>query len=341
MNVYFRADVSRAIGTGHLVRCRSLARELARKGHTATFLVKQSEAHWEQRGGDAFPTRELDEDERVGGRALVDTLVEGPNPVLVTDTESGYYADAVFQKEAVSRGLGLVRFAFRPLPFEYAQIVLNPNFLAPRQTYNHGATTTLLLGLRYCLIAGSFLKAGQPAAEVPTSAGTRLLLAFGGADHQNLSLRVYRLLQNSFRSIAIVVGPLYEHRQELEAAASQESGHRVFFNTARMPEIMANVNLAITSCGSTLWELCFMGVPRIAVSTSDRERVTGEGLEAERLAVYAGHHDAADLEERLLRELEAILGNPDRTLAQIALGQELVDGRGLERVVSELQKKFS
>ena len=45
MRVVFRADASLEIGTGHLMRCMTLADELCRRGATATFLCREQPGH--------------------------------------------------------------------------------------------------------------------------------------------------------------------------------------------------------------------------------------------------------------------------------------------------------
>ena len=340
MNVFFRVDVGVAVGTGHAVRCRLVAQALVARGHTACFLVKAEEAGYFEHFAGAIPVLPLDDDETLAGQPLLERLLEVARPVLVTDTESPFYNDENFQKRVTETGLGLVRIAFRPLPFEYAHIVLNSNYLAPRHTYHCSRDTKLLLGLKYGLLNDSFSGMLQAGGRPPTPGSLRLLLTFGGADHKNLALRVYRLFKNTVPRIDIVAGPLCEQRAELEAACADDPGHRFVFNTNQMPEVMREANLAITSCGSTLWELCYMGVPRIAVSSSAREKITGEGVGADGLAAYAGHYDEPDLESRIQQQFRMLLANPERIRKQIALGQEQVDGRGLERFVNELETVF-
>ena len=45
MRVVFRVDASLEIGTGHLMRCMTLADELRRRGTTATFLCRELPGH--------------------------------------------------------------------------------------------------------------------------------------------------------------------------------------------------------------------------------------------------------------------------------------------------------
>ena len=39
-NILFRCDASSNMGSGHVIRCRTLARQLVKKGHQALFICR-------------------------------------------------------------------------------------------------------------------------------------------------------------------------------------------------------------------------------------------------------------------------------------------------------------
>ncbi len=98
---------------------------------------------------------------------------------------------------------------------------------------------------------------------------------------------------------------------------------------------MTWADLAVTSGGSTVWELARTGCPAIVVETAPAEPLLVSGLD--RIGLFdrlgpAGELDDAVLQSAIERRLH------DRTWRSdmARRGRELVDGQGADRVVSAL-----
>ena len=132
-------------------------------------------------------------------------------------------------------------------------------------------------GHKYVCLAEHYLL----ASPVPfRERAETLLITFGGIDENNLTLRtckaLLKALHNKLKRVDIVVGPGFEHRQELEEFLQllDKKARKlvcVHDSVANMARIIRDADIAVTSNGRTVYELAAMGVPAICISQNDRE----------------------------------------------------------------------
>jgi UDP-2,4-diacetamido-2,4,6-trideoxy-beta-L-altropyranose hydrolase len=346
--VFFRADADRLIGTGHIARCRCLARGLMKQGVPSSFLM----------AGAASPVTESLE--REGFEVL--TLPEGPSGeagalaaiilasgadrrLLIVDSPRTSFYSGDFQEGIRSRGVRLMMIVFRSEGHFAADAVHNQNLLALEESYSAEAHTRLLLGPRYVILDERFSRLRGSRSNPPTGDADTLFLFFGGADASNLTMRVLRSLASlgePLRRVVTVVGPLHGRTDEISAFARENPGLPVdlHVDTPGMPELMAEADIAVTSGGLTIWELACLGVPNVVISTSERERIHTPLLERRGGCLYLGHQDAVT-EPSIREAVSGLIGNPARRAEMARAGRKLVDGRGTERVIEQVMDLLS
>jgi spore coat polysaccharide biosynthesis predicted glycosyltransferase SpsG len=208
-----------------------------------------------------------------------------------------------------------------------ATVVLNQNLHASNLTYRLNPGTRLLTG-----------RSDWPLRETPDVA-RRLMVTFGGADPARLTRRALealcRSVPDAFRVTAIV-GPINPDLPALVALAGMERGRiELRHNVTDMAGLLAQTDLALSSGGSTVWELARMGVPSLIVETAAAEPMLVEGLAAIGLFRPLGAPDRLTDDVLLAALLGAAGDRPWRT-RMAELGRSIVDGHGAERVVSEI-----
>ena len=95
-----------------------------------------------------------------------------------------------------------------------------------------------------------------------------------------------------------------------------------------MPALMSNVDVAVSAAGSTVWELCCMGVPMALIA----EEVNQAAVVVQAVHSGAAMHVASPGGEEIRGVLGTMLGDPGRLATMAAAGQALVDGQGAVRV---------
>jgi len=337
-----RADANAEMGTGHLMRCLALAQAWKDAGGGATFITACE--------GEALLQRLREEkfDVHVLGHSHPDSsdwdytkniLAAYPSAWVVLD---GYHFNEVYQqrvKEAEHRLLVIDDMAH--LKHYYADIVLNQNLHAEQLHYSCEPYTRLLLGTRYVLLRREFLGWKDWRRDIPEVA-RRVLVTLGGGDPENYTLKVIQALQKvdvSGLEATVVIGASNPHADVLEAAIGQSRiPIHLSPNARNMPELMAWADLAVSAGGSTVWELAFMGVPTIALVLADNQQYIVRELNRAGITLDLGWctgMSSVDIGAAFM-QLSRALGV---RMEMIQRGQQLVDGRGGQRVISAMVAK--
>jgi UDP-2,4-diacetamido-2,4,6-trideoxy-beta-L-altropyranose hydrolase len=337
-----RADASAQIGTGHVMRCLALAQAWQARGGTAHFVCNA-----------ALPPLLA---ERLRNEGATVTLLDVPSGSAADATATaaladdraahwvaidGYHFDAAYQRRLADAGRQTLFLDDHGHAAHYsADLVLNQNAYAQAETYaQRDPHTRLLLGCKYALLRSEFWpwrgRQRQIAPEV-----RRVLVTLGGADPENVTLRVIRAFEQIRQpelELTVIVGASNPHHAALaDAAAHSPHTVRLLRNVTDMPALMAEADLAVTASGSTCWELLFMGLPALLIEIADNQRPVAQSLAELDVGVRLGWHTDLDV-ERMHAAFAGLLHDPARRQAMAAYGQQLVDGYGGARVVQQLR----
>ena len=166
----------------------------------------------------------------------------------------------------------------------------------------------------------------------------RVFISFGGADPQNYSDRLLRIISKpEYASIqfAVVLGRAKEHRDELLSYNQYES-IKVFCDVSNMPELMAGCDIGITSRGRTGYELCMLGIPTIAMAQNHREEKHGFVCD-ENGFTYLGLDPEDEIIEAELKKYLAMPQKSRQRLQNRLLSFDLRNGRNrVMRLINSL-----
>lgn len=344
----FRADATTRMGTGHIMRCVALAQAWRDNGGEVTFLSR-CENHalcqriYKEGFGFVFVERpHPDPDDLQQALGLLrDNHGQGDTPCFVLD---GYHFDPDYQKSIRSAGgKSLVIDDCHHLSHYHADILLNQNTYAPEIKYQTGPDTVLLLGTRYVLLRSEFSAYQDFERRIPERA-SRVLVTLGGADPDNATLTVLRGLAHADvpgLEARIVIGPANPHASILEdETAGLGFPAELLSSVEDMPGLMAWADIAVSAAGSTSWELCFMGVPFLAVVLADNQEGIAQGLDKRGAAVNLGRADSLGARD-VARAVKGLCLDFVRRGEMSRNGRALVDGCGAERAVMHLRdEKF-
>ena len=339
MNLLIRADGDARMGTGHLMRCLALAQAWRDAGGAVTFRTAceiplllarlwAEGAAVERVEGEPGGLRDADHTREAARRLGAEWVVL-----------DGYHFGAEFQSR--------VRPSARVLAFDdyghagryTADVVLNQNLHADEGLYrDREAHTRLLLGTRHALLRREFAGQTEPIGSVP-DVGREVLVTLGGADPDNVTLKVIRALAGvrveGLRA-TVVVGGGNPHREELEAAARASPAEvEVRVNVTDLAALMRRADAAVAAGGSTSWELARLGLPSLVLVLADNQEAVAASLDAAGVARSLGWGHAVT-EGQLAAALTDLLRDPAARAEMARRGRELVDGNGARRVVAEM-----
>ena len=296
LSVVFRADASLQIGTGHVMRCLTLADALRERGARCNFVCRPHQGHLlaliAQRGHQAVALPELQEgtqpnlngtaharwlgtdwttDAQDTQQALSAHTDGQPIDWLVVDH---YSLDARWEealRSQVKRIMVIDDLADRP---HACDLLLDQNLGRSAQDYGgllKGQPFTLI-GPEYALQRPEFvaLRAQSLARRQSNPQLRRLLITMGGVDKDNATGQVLAALQscnlpNDLR-VNVVMGPHSPWLSEVQAQAAQMPWHtEVLVGVDNMAQLMAESDLAIGAAGGTAWERCSLGLASLVL----------------------------------------------------------------------------
>lgn len=360
MLVIFRVDASLDIGSGHVMRCLTLAAALREVEADCRFLCREHSGHLAS---------------VIHDRGFACTLLPAPSASFAGATDDGYAAwlgvdaatdadqcVAFLAREPVADWLVVDHYALgadweqRMRP--YCRHLLAIDDLAGRPhdcdlllDQNLGRTTadyagrvpaaaTVLAGSGYALLRPEFALA-RPASVQRRVSGhlDSLMVTMGGVDLGNVTSVVLKLLPDcplpSGCRITVVMGATAPWLAQVRAlAAGLPWSCDVLVNVTDMASLTAACDIAIGAAGSTAWERCCLGVPSAIVVLADNQQPIADALGAAGACWLLG--GPLDLD----RTLPAVLGaaaNSCQLGAMAETAATIVDGLGTARVVSYMR----
>ena len=359
MKVAIRVDASVRIGFGHLMRCRTLALELAARGAEVFFLCREHKGHgidllradgftvYPLSAPDTEPASDTDYAGWLGVSVLADAadtakFLPGPMDWVVVDH---YGLDAQWEsalRPLADRVLVIDDLANRP---HDCDLLLDQNYAGPAKDRYDGRVPgecTQLLGPEFALLHPAF-REQRLAAKNRIASGSRVervFVFFGGTDPDDLTGRTLEALRHpslAHLEVDLVVGANYPHRTTLKQQVAHHGRATLHDPRPHLADLMAAADLALGAGGATTWERCCLGLPSLVVSVAENQRPACEALAADGIIDYLGtaREVTADL---LGSHLLALVHDPSPLAVMPAAGHRLVDGKGSGRVVEALHQ---
>jgi spore coat polysaccharide biosynthesis predicted glycosyltransferase SpsG len=314
------------VGLGHAHRTLALAHELVH--HDVAFLCTADSALAHQVvSSHHFPST-LAPDRDLA--AVV--LREKPHLVVndILDTDLGYV------RKLKDAGLAVVNFEDAGPGAAEADLVINALYDEVR--WPHVRT-----GIDYACLRDEFIHLPRSRESIAPEP-RELLIAFGGTDEGNLTVRVLRAVAgNAHRRgmhVSVVTGPGYLHLTALvELAAELSEGLVELAHDTRCISLyMARADLAICSGGRTTLELASLAVPTIVLCQNERE-TTHIFAGAEQGFVNLGLHTRVPT-EAIRKAFDELAGSHARRQDLSARMRALPLLKGKQRVVRLLLEQL-
>ena len=336
------------IGSGHVMRCLTLADALSELGNKVVFICKDHNSnlinkiinsgyevkvisvslsndvnsqltHAEWLGG----TQEEDADKTLAAIELFDV------DWMIVDH---YAIDEFWHKRIrphVKRTFVIDDLGDRK---HHCDILLDQNLGATLEKYQDivPENCELLLGPQYALLRPEFAQWRNKTIErrrhvkIPKN----ILVSLGGVDSQNITTNVINELSKlsilADVEVNVVLGSQSPHINAVEIAAQKALLKvNVHVDSIRMAELMSQADLAIGSSGSSSWERCALGLPAINFVIAENQIGIALALESAEAAITIRGED----------ELSSKLNIAIQNLKKMSIEASLIcDGSGVKRV---------
>lgn len=366
MKVIFRVDASLEIGTGHVMRCLTLASALLARGAHCQFICRAHEGNLidfiRQRGFrvhtlPVLPANACAADpvltspanaELAHGHWLGTTQAQDAQacaPMLAAELPNWlivdhYALDARWEQALAPycrRLMVIDDLADRP---HICDLLLDQTLRRETADYRPlvPAPCQLLCGSSYALLRPEFAALRLYSLQRRAQPQLRnLLITMGGVDKDNVTSQVLIALCESpvppNCQITVVMGATAPWLAQVQQLAQDMPWHtRVLVSVSNMARLMADSDLAIGAAGATSWERCCLGLPSIMLVLASNQQTVAQALEREEAArIILCAQDLPGLFRELLEQPAA--------LKAMSLGAaKIVDGQGLMSIVDVLER---
>lgn len=322
MKVLVRCDASAVIGSGHVMRCLTLADFLSSRGARIFFVCRELPGDLTHLiEGKGYPVHRI--------TLRTPGWEEDAERSAVFATEAGigfdwlivdhYQLDARYERRM--RRLGVKILAIDDLadrPHD-CDLLLDQNLHKNMELRYQGllpAQCLPLLGPRYALLRPEFFEA-RLKLRPRRGELKRILVSFGGADPTNETAKVIaalELLETGAPALDVVVGSANLDAASVQAACAARKDWSFHNQADNMAELMSRADLALGGGGGTTWERCFLGLPSLTVVVADNQREPTEAVAAKGATWNLGWH--SDVTPQLMAQWIARLQKDPELLAE-------------------------
>ena len=355
--IVFRCDASIQIGTGHVMRCLTLANEMAQQGAECIFICRRHHGNL------------IEEIQQHGYKVYSlplenDLYIETNNKTVLAHADwlaSTQHRDAELSISIVkaiqpdwlivdhysldeSWEKGLQPYCKKIMVIDDladrkhdCDILLDQNFGRDPQDYAAyvNEDCELLCGSNYALLRPEFAQWRSYSLERRQhNKLASILINLGGVDKDNITTKILKVLQTKSLpdhcSITIVMGSTSPWIEAVkQQAAIMQWRTVVKVGVDNMAELMANSNLAIGAAGSTSWERCCLGLPTIILVLADNQQVIANALEGVGAALT---FDITMLEAEPLAFAQGIESVAPKMREMSKTASKVTDGLGASRL---------
>lgn len=337
--ILIRADGGREIGSGHIMRCLSVAGALRERGKEVLFvLADDAAAGLLTERGQQF--RILHTDYRKPEEELPAflPLLERYRPELFLGDSYFMTAEYLEQVGRYTKTAYMDDMCAFPCPVD---VLINYNIYGEQLPYRKQAlprNRAFLLGCAYAPLRTEFRNVNYFIRKNAEN----VLITTGGSDTYNLAGQILEaaLADTGAGKLHyhVVSGAFNRYLPKLQKIEKTHDRVQIHQNVHNMAELMEQCDIVVTAGGSTMYELCAVGLPIVCFSFADNQERLVETFIEKGLACYGGNYlkEKEELSKQVVEHIRLLAES--KTLREDYSRQEkkLVDGKGAERLAQRL-----
>ena len=362
-DIWIRTDGNEKIATGHLMRCLSIARACAMQKKQVVFLTADTQSETLLRERFDFPLefniqclhsdyQDMDQELPTLRRIIQKSrtpaersLSKNKSWILV----DSYYVTASYL-EALKE-LGQVAYLDDLVSFPYpADCIVNYDILKNSKPDCYNMAALCLLGADYAPLRLQF----QNVTYTVRQHIKHILISTGGTDpfqmtekllqnilaHPQQKTESNRLSESALSNYHyhIITSCLNSRYDMLINLSSMHPNIHIYENVQDMASLMAQCDLAVSAGGTTLYELCAVGVPTISFAMTDNQLSAVQTFASSDIIPYAGdiRIDIDGVLDVICRFLEEKEMPYSKRLELSNKMRSFVDGYGASRIAETL-----
>ncbi|AEG59495.1 UDP-2,4-diacetamido-2,4,6-trideoxy-beta-L-altropyranose hydrolase [Desulforamulus ruminis] len=334
MKILIRTDSSYQIGSGHVMRCLTLAEALREEGNDVCFISRDLPGNLndfiKEKGFKVYrlpyakeQSKDLIKITRHSHWLGVHWKVDAQQTIEILSKEGldidwividHYSLDKLYEinlRPFVKKIMIIDDLADRP---HECDMLLDQNYYKNMSNRYKGLipdNCITLLGPKYALLRPEFVRARRKLKN-RSGVVNKILVFLGGTDPTNQTMKVLNAISKlnlNHIQVDVIVGQSNPHSQQIRKFCKLAPNFIFHTQVNNMAELMANSDLAIGAGGSTTLERCFLGLPTIALIVADNQAATTNAVAEAGALINLGWSKNITA-EKIALEIKNIIAKP-------------------------------
>ena len=307
MNIFFRVDASSIIGTGHVIRCLTLAKKLRSSNFNCIFICRPQKGDLiELIALNQFQVLKLNRLNSLNKKNWlgVDIITDADETMSLMysyDVDwvivDNYFIDNVWEKKLYTITKNIMVIDDLANRVHFCDVLLDQNY--------HGDKTSLrynnlvpkecrkFLGPQYGIIGDEYLQVGKIQKNRDGSIHN-ILIFMGGSDPKDETMKIVTALEEDIflnLNINVVVGSNYPNFEQLKKYIKLKKNMKLYFKLPSLSSLMKKADLMISGGGSVTLERMAMGLPAIVIGIAENQMDTNKALMNSGFITFLGNSD--------------------------------------------------
>ena len=215
----------------------------------------------------------------------------------------------------------------------HVDMIINQNLGSDQLEYNTVNQPKLLIGAQFALLRKNILNA------IRKKESKRIFMSFGGGevyDRIKGLLEILLVLDKDLDvniRVDFVIGGKKENKKQIQSFLNTCERLQLNFieNQMDLSPYLARADFAITAAGSTVFELAYLGVPKIVLVIDKNQEITGQKINEMGLGTCLGYINEID-SHSFEKAFLTLLHDDHMKHNMSRQAQTLIDGKGAQRV---------
>jgi UDP-2,4-diacetamido-2,4,6-trideoxy-beta-L-altropyranose hydrolase len=346
MNVVFRVDASLKMGSGHVIRCLTLAKVLKEGGANVEFICRKHKGNLIGKicSNDFnvfrldLPTKKIVDNSLFHSDWLEVTQLQDAddciNVLKIKKTDwlivDHYSLDKNWQSKVKPYYKKLMVIDDLADREHQCDILLDQNLVVDMNSrYNHLVNDSChrLLGPKFSLLQPIYGKLHGSANK--RTLIKRIIISFGGCDNHNLTELFIRAFVNLNIVDIHVDVVLSKSSPNFKSVKNRVKGYlniHLYSDLPSLAELMANSDLSIGASGATTWERLCLRLPSIVTTLAHNQEAVAHELHSRGLIHLIGSNKDVTI-EKAERAIRYII-EQYRESSQMLEMHKIIDGMG-------------
>lgn len=338
--ILIRTDANSIVATGHLMRCLSVAdalKELVKEEIVFCMADMSGLKIAKDRGYRVIQIAGCWDNLLMEKAALKKIIIENNVSMMITDS---YYVCSEYF-EGLSQLTKTIYIDDRNAERYDCDLIVNYSIYAEEMGYyDMYDKSKLLLGAKYTPLRKQFASVHKHEFKEPLK---KVLILSGGTDTYNFLTRISKRLleEKSDIQLTVISGKMNKYYNELENMANNHNNVTLLSYVNEMAKYMCEADVAISACGTTIYELCACGTPMIGYGWTDNHKFNLEKYIRDKLMLWSGdlRDGIGECVERCVNNAVMLLEDVDSCRKMSKEQQERVEGNGAMNMAKAIYEK--